>query len=57
MTRENNWVKVIRIHQFLPFIYDCHAMRRERKSEGWDEPSNQRNARNLADTGDLLDKP
>ena len=28
------------IHQLLPFIHDCHTVRLERKSEGWEKPSN-----------------
>ena len=40
MVQKNKRIKVIHIDLFLPFIHDCHAMRRERKSEGWDELSN-----------------
>ena len=35
-------MKVIHIHLFLPFIHDYHAVRRERKSEGWEKLSNPR---------------
>ena len=35
-------MKVIHIHLFGLVIHDCHAVKRERKSEGWDEPSNLR---------------
>ena len=38
-------MKVIHIHLFLPFIHDGHVLRRERKSEGWDELSNPRERR------------
>ena len=33
-------MKMIHIHLFLLFIHDGHAVRLERKGEGWDEPSN-----------------
>ena len=44
MVQKNKRIKVIHIHQFLPFIHDCResAVRREWKSEGWDEVSNPR---------------
>jgi len=42
MAQKNKRIKVIHIHLFLPFIHDGYAVRRERKSEGWDELSNPR---------------
>lgn len=34
--------KVIHIHLFILIIHDGHAVKQERKDEGWDKPLNPR---------------